>query len=676
MHNVTRRRLALLVLMVWAASARVPEASAQESSGSRDLGDLSIEELMNESVTSVSKREQKLSQAAAALFVINQEDIRRSGALNIPDLLRMVPGLDVAQINANTWAISARGFNHQFADKLLVLIDGRAVYTPTDGGVNWDTQDVPLQDIERIEVIRGPGATVWGANAVNGVINVITKQAKDTQGVLASAGGGTQEQAFGTAQYGGKIGEDASYRVFTKYLDHNDLPDLTGRLTNDGWHLLHGGFRVDGSLSANDSLTAQGDIYGGREGADIQHIASLSPPVNETVPGFGDLSGGNILGRWNHVLASGSDTTVQVYFDRYSRLGPSTFETRNTLDLDVQQHRRLGSRQDLVWGAGYRRSADRISGTLDGAFVPADQTIQLFSTFVQDQITLAPERVFLTLGTKLEHNAFSGFELEPSIRMTWTPSARNTLWAAVAEAARTPDRNDAGGDFNIVAFSLPNGTPAELGIVGNPQQKSEHLLATDLGYRVQAGSRVSVDLAMFYNRYRQLRTLEPGAPILETDPIPHVDIPLVYSNQMHGTTEGLELSAHLKVTDRWTLSPGYALLRMHLRTDPSSLDTTSVADIEGSSPRHQAQLRSAVTLPRGFAWDTNIYFVGPLPAQQVSSYTRLDTRFSWRVVERLEFSVVGQNLLKPLQVESNDLVTSVNPTQVRRSVYAKFTWTY
>jgi iron complex outermembrane receptor protein len=662
--------------MVWAATARVPEAIAQQSSGSRDLGDLSIEELMNESVTSVSKREQKLSQAAAALFVINQEDIRRSGALNIPDLLRMVPGLDVAQINANTWAISARGFNHQFSDKLLVLIDGRAVYTPTNGGVNWDTQDVPLEDIERIEVIRGPGATVWGANAVNGVINLITKQAKDTQGVLATAGGGTQEQAFGTAQYGGKIGEDASYRVFTKYHDHNDLPDLTGRDTNDGWHLLHGGFRVDGSLSRNDSLTAQGDIYSGSEGALIEHITSISPPVNEEVQRRADLSGGNILGRWNHVLANGSDTTVQVYFDRYIRLGPSTFEARNTADFDFQQHRRLGSRQDLVWGAGYRRSADQIGGTIDGTFVPAERTMQLFSAFVQDEITLAPERVFLTLGTKLEHNAFTGFELEPSIRMSWTPSARDTVWAAVAEAARTPARNEANGDFNIVAFTLPNGAPAELGLVGNPRQETEHLLATDLGYRVQAGSRVSVDLSMFYNRYRELRTLEPGAPFLETDPVPHLDIPLVFSNQMHGTTEGLEVSAHFKVTDRWTLSPGYALLHMSLLTEPGSQDTITAANTEGSNPRHQAQLRSSLTLPRGFAWDTNIYFVDRLPAQQVPSYTRLDMRFSWRPVERLELSVVGQNLLQDLHVESHDIVTSVEPTQVKRSVYAKFTWTY
>ena len=677
MHSVTPRRLALLLLMVLAATARVPEALAQESSRSRDLGDLSIEELMNESVTSVSKRGQKLSQAAAALFVINQEDIRRSGALNIPDLLRMVPGLDVAQINSNTWAISARGFNHQFSDKLLVLIDGRAVYTPTNGGVNWDTQDVPLQDIERIEVIRGPGATVWGANAVNGVINVITKQAKDSQGVLMAAGGGTQDQGFGTAQYGGKIGEDASYRMFTKYFDHNDLPNLTGQDTNnDGWHLLHGGFRVDGSLSSNDSVTAQGDIYSGSEGAGINHIASISPPVNESVLRLAGLSGGNILGRWNHVLGNGSDTTVQAYFDRYIRSGPSRFEVRNTVDFDFQQHRRLGFRQDLVWGAEYRRSADRIVGTIDDAFVPADRTIQLFSAFVQDEITLAPERVFLTVGTKLEHNAFTGFELGPSIRMTWTPSARHTVWAAIADADRTPGRDDANGDFNVVVFALPNGVPGELGIVGNPQQKSEHLLATDLGYRVQASSRVSVDLAMFYNRYRRLRTLEQGAPILETDPVLHYDIPLVYSNQMHGTAEGLELSAHFKVTDRWTLSPGYALLHMNLVTEPGSQDTISVANTERSSPRHQVQLRSSMTLPRDFVWDTSVYFVDRLSAQQVPSYTRLDTQLIWRSTPRLEWTLVGQNLLQNLHVESNDIATSVQPSQVKRSVYAKLTWTF
>jgi len=667
--------LSALLLLCWATGA-VAEAVEPVPEGSRDLADLSIEELMNESITSVSKREQKFSQVAAALFVINQEDIRHSGALNIPDLLRMVPGLDVAQINGNTWAISARGFNHQFSDKLLVLIDGRAVYQPTTGGVYWDTQDVPLEDIERIEVIRGSAATVWGSNAVNGVINVITKGVKDTQGALVTAGGGTTDRAFGTAQYGGQIGQDAGYRVFTKYLDQGDLPDF-GPDVDDGWHLLRGGFRVDGSVAKNDSLTVQGDIYTGSEGASIGHIVSIAPPENDTEKRLSELSGGNILGRWNHVLSSGSDTTTQFYFDRYHRTGPSSDEVRNTVDLDFQQHLALGSRQHLVWGAEYRRSADQIAGTIDAAYLPADRTLELFSTFVEDEIALRPERLLLTLGTKLEYSDFAGgVEIEPDIRLAWTPSARSTLWGAVAEAARTPGRADLNGDFGVVAFPLPNGTPAVLTLNGSPHLKSEHLLATDLGYRLQASERVSVDASMFFNRYSRLRSVEPGAPFFETYPVPHVEVPLVFGNQLHGTTEGLELSAHFKVTDRWTLSPGYALFLMNLRTDTASHDTTSVADIEGSNPRHQAQLRSSMTLPHDLGWDTSIYFVDRLPAQNVPSYTRLDTQLSWRAAERLEFRLVGQNLLKNLHIESNDTNTGVNPTLVKRSVYAKLTWRF
>jgi iron complex outermembrane receptor protein len=660
------------------AALAMPAWSAAESpaGGARELAEMSLEELMNEPVTSVSKKEQKLSQVAAAIFVINQEDIRRSGALNIPDLLRMVPGLDVAQINANTWAISARGFNHQFSDKLLVLIDGRAVYQSTSGGVNWDTQDVPLEDIERIEVIRGPGATVWGANAMNGVINVITLKAQDTQGALVTAGGGTQDRAFGTARYGGTLGEELSYRVFTKYLDRNNLSDLTGQEANDGGHLLHGGFRMDGNLTPKDSLTVQGDLYSGREGDIIGHIASIPASDNENVQRNVDLSGGNILGRWNHVISSRVDTTTQVYFDRYLRSGPESIEDRNTFDIDYQQHLVVGSRQDLVWGAGYRHSADRIVPTIDQAYVPAARTLQLFSAFVQDEITLKTDRAFLTVGTKLEHDDYTGFEVEPSLRLSITPTARTTVWAAVSEAVRTPTRVDADGEFNIAAFPLSDGSPAVLTITGNPQQKSEHLLATELGYRVQASDRLSIDLSTFYNQYRDLRSLEPGAPFLVTDPVPHIEIPLVYANLLHGTTDGVEVSAHWKVTDRWTLSPGLALLHMNLRTDPTSLDTTTVADLEGSNPRHQAQLRSSLNLPRGFSWDTSVYFVDHLPAPQLPSYTRLDTRFSWRPAERAELSLVGQNLLQDHHVESNDTGTSVNSTQVRRSAYVKFSWRF
>jgi iron complex outermembrane receptor protein len=642
-----------------------------------DLMDRSLEDLMNIQVTSVSKKEQKISQAAAAIFVITQEDLWRSGATNIPDLLRMVPGVDVAQINANSWAISARGFNHQFSDKLLVLIDGRTAYTPLFAGVYWDTQDVPLEDIDRIEVIRGPGATVWGANAVNGVINIITKSAADTQGGLLVAGGGTQELALATAQYGGKIGQDTSYRVFTKYLDHNHFPDPTGQNGEDGWHLSHFGFRADASLTRKDFLTVEGDLYGGIEGANYGQIASIAPPVNENLGGSESIPGGNILSRWNHVFSSRSDTTLQFYFNRFERDGPEISENRDTLDLDFQHHLALGARHDLIWGVDYGRSSDYTVGTIDRAWVPAGRTLQLFSTFVQDEIVLKPDRVFLTVGTKLENNYFGGFDVDPSARAAWTPAKKHTAWAAVSRAARTPSRREEDADINIAAFPAPGGVPALLTLVGNPNEKSEHVVAYEAGYRAQPTGAFSLDVAAFVNSYSDLATTEPGPPLLVVSPPPsHLVFPLVWGNKMHGTTDGIEVSGNWKIIDRWTLSPGCALLEMHLHTDPTSQDTTSVADTEGSSPRHQAQLRSHLLLPGHFVWDVSSYFVERLPAQQVASYTRLDTQLSRQLGERLEFSLVGQNLLRDHHLESNDMLTSLTPTQVKRSAYAKLVWRF
>jgi iron complex outermembrane receptor protein len=648
------------------------QVSQNETSG--DLYQISLESLMNMEVTSVSKREQKLSQAAAAIFVINQDDIRRSGALNIPDLLRMVPGLDVAQINANTWAISARGFNYQFSNKLLVLIDGRTVFTPSQDGVNWDTQDVPLEDIERIEVIRGPGATVWGSNAVNGVINVITKSAADTQGTLVTVGGGTENRAFGAVQNGGMFG-DMSYRVFAKYLDVDDLAAVTGS-GSDAWHLLHGGFRLDGRLFNADLVTLQGDIYSGREGAVIGHIASLSPPDNEKVSRTTTLSGGNVLGRWSHLHSSGTETTLQVYVDRYRRLGGELDETCDTIDIDFHQNARVGARHNLVWGAGYRHAADRTVGTIDEEFFPADMDLHLFSAFIQDEITLRPDRLTLTMGSKVDHNRFTGFEIEPSVRMAFTPSARHTFWAAVSESARTPSLRDDNADFNLAAFSLPDGSPAVTTIEGNPQQKSEYLFAQELGYRVQASTWVSIDLTAFHNRYRNLRSIEPGAPHLETSSEPFTEIRLFQGNRVHGSTDGLELSTKIRVSDRWTLSPGYALLRMNLHIDAGSQDVTTVAATEGSSPRHQAQLRSALNLSRTLLWNVAAYYVDRLSAQQLPSYTRVDTQFSWQPTDAMALSLVGQNLLRDRHVESLDPLAGVNSSQVQRGVYAKISWKF
>ena len=658
------------MLFLFSLYFTIPLFSQQQAG--KNLAEASLEDLLNIEVTSASRKEQKLSQVPAAIFVITQEDIRRSGSTNIPDLLRMVPGLDVAQINANTWAISARGFNLEFANKLLVLVDGRAVYTPLFGGVYWDTVDVPLDDIDRIEVIRGPGGTVWGANAVNGVINVITKSAADTQGGLITAGGGTQAEGFGTVQYGGKLKGDSSYRVFAKYLNNNHFPDLNGQDGEDDWHLLHGGFRADTTLSAKDSLITEGDIYNGKEGGIFVH-SIISPPQNINALGIGILSGGNVLTRWSHTFSSRRDISLQFYFDRYDRDAPQFEDFRNTFDFDFQNHINLGSRQDLIWGVGYRHTADQTAPTIDRAFLPANFAGQLFNVFIQDQITLKPDRVALYVGSKLENDYFTGFDLEPSARLAWTPSNRRTFWAAVSRANRTPTRRDVGLDATLEP--LPG--PAEVALLGNPNMKSEHVIAYELGYREEPTDYLSLDVAAFFNTYQGLESLDPSAPFFESNPVPNLLVhPIVLGNTLNGTTQGVEVSVNWRVTRRWTVSPGYSFLNMNLHTDPTSLDTVSVANTEGSNPNHQAQLRSHVELPRGFSWDANAYFVDSLPVQPVSSYTRLDTQVGWRLAERIELNLVGQNLLQDHHEEFNDFLQSVNSSLVKRSAYAKITWQF
>jgi iron complex outermembrane receptor protein len=642
-----------------------------------DLTGQSIEDLMNIEVTSVSRKEQKLSQAAAAIFVITQEEIRRSGATNIPDLLRMVPGIDVSQINANDWAVSARGFNQQFSNKLLVLIDGRAVYTPLLGGVNWDTQDVPLEDIDRIEVIRGPGATIWGANAVNGVINVVTKKAEDTQGALVVASGGTEGQAQGTVQFGGTMRGKTSYRIFADYLNHNSLPAADSGPDKDDWHLLHGGFRADTIISPKDSITVQGDLYTGEEGATIIHLFSVAPPVIGDLNVLTQLSGGNVLGRWNHTFSSRSDTSLQVYFDNYERTGPESREGRNTIDIDFNHHWAWGSRQDIVWGAGYRRTWDHEVGTIDQAFNPPDTALQQFTFFGQDTIALEHDRLFLTAGTKIENSYFTGFEIEPSVRLAWTPSNWMTLWSAVSRADRTPDRRDVDLNASLAAFPDPGGsnTPVEVILFGNPNFQPEHVLTYEAGFRAQPNGRLSIDVSTFFNRYDHLESLEPGSEVFDPTPAPaRFVIPITFGNLLFGTTEGGEISASMKLTDRWSLSPSYAFLEMHLHTQPSSGDTSSVAEYQGSSPQHQAQLRSHIELSHGLSWDVSAFFVSALPIQGVASYTRVDTQLKWKLTERADISLVGQNLLKNDHVESMDQLTLVNSSLIKRSAYAKITW--
>jgi iron complex outermembrane receptor protein len=540
--------------------------------------------------------------------------------------------------------------------------------------VYWDVQDVPLEDIDRIEVIRGPGATVWGANAANGVINVITKTAKDTQGGLLIAGGGTYESGFGVAQYGGKLGPETSYRAFMKGFDDTSLPSLEGKDGHDGFDLLHGGFRVDSALSQKDSLTVQGDIYEGDEG-EVVSITTLNPPLSQASVVSTGVSGGNILERWDHAFSPNSQTTLQFYFDRTQRDAIISGEMINTFDIDFQHHVGWGSRQDFVWGLGYRYISYITTPSLTVSFNPTSQGLQLFTSFVQDEITLEPKRVYLTIGAKLEHNYFTGFELQPSARIAWNVTDSQMFWIGYSRAARTPSPTDRSIRINFAAFRSPGGLPVLLSILGSPEAISENSGAFEAGYRTQLRSNISLDLAGFYNHYDDLETSEPGIPFLELHPVPpHLNVPTFIANNMLGEAHGFEAALKWKATNRWTLSPGYAFERIHLHITPPSQDTTSVSTAEGRSPHVQAQLRSDLALPRSFEWNTSAYFVGRLPAEEVPSYTRLDYGITWRASELLAFSLVGQNLLKDHHLEA--ISPSVISSLIKRSVYAKFTWQF
>jgi iron complex outermembrane recepter protein len=654
----------------------IPACPAWPQQQTADLANQSLEDLMNVQVVSASKTEESLSRTAAAIFVITREDIRRSGATNIPDLLRMVPGMDVSQINANTWAISARGFNARFSSELFVMVDGRSVYTPSFGGVFWDTLDLPLEDIERIEVIRGPGGSIWGTNAVNGVINIITKKTSETKGALVTAGGGNIDQGFGTAQYGGAVGKSTDYRVYAKYFDQDHLPGPTGMDGGDGWHALRGGFRIDSTLSSKDTLTFQGDMYSIREGTPTTQLTSINAPATVPIELLVNITGGFLQGVWTHTYSPRSGTTLQVSYEQYRR-SDDVGDHRGTLNLDFGYHIAWGARNNLVWGLNFRDSDSHSHGLFFTSFVPVNLNTQLYGAFIQDEIAIRPDRLYLTVGIKVEHNYYTGAHAMPSARVAWTPTAKQTVWAAVSNAIRSPSALDAGFRSDLGTYPGPGGVPVLLALIGNSRFDDESLIAYEAGYRTTIAKRLSIDFASYYNDYDHQETTEPAAEFSEnTPPPPHVVMPLTFENLMHGETHGAEVAATWKVTNRWTLNPGYAFEEIHMHLYPTSHDTTSVSATEGSSPDHSAQLRSRVELPHGLTWDTSAYFVGRLTDPSEPSYTRLDTQLSWKFSEGATLSLVGQNLVRNLHEEFVDATGSARTTLIKRSAYIKFTWKF
>ena len=646
-----------------------------------DVTSMSLEDLMNMQVTSVSKRSQKVADAAAAVFVITQEDIRRSGATSIPDALRMVPGLEVAQIDQNKWAIGSRGFNGRFDNKLLVLIDGRSVYTPLFSGVYWNVQDVVLEDVDRIEVIRGPGATLWGANAVDGVINIITKSAKATQGGLVSAGAGSQEATAETVRYGSKVKDNTYYRVYGKYYDWYPSIDPTGTTASDGWHALRGGFRVDSNVTTRDSITVQGDLYHDNFGETLTVPSLTSPTFWSTYPNNGRESGGDLLGRWNHSF-SRSSTSLQMYYDRTNIADPTVFgDHESVYDIDFQHDIHLGESQELVWGLGYRSIRDTNGSSFTVALLPDHSSLNQYSAFVQDEVNLLDNHMHITVGSKFEHNPFTGFEFEPNVRVLGTLTNKQSVWAAVSRAVRTPALTEEGLQLNVGIVppgTAPFNSPLPLveAIFGSPQFGSEDLLAYEVGYRVQATNSFSLDIAAFYNNYTNLRSAEPGAPILVGSPVPsYVVLPFVASNKMSGGTYGIEPFAEWKILPRWKLMGSYSFLRMNIHKNANSLDPTPDLP-NGASPRHQYYFRSSLDLPKHFEQDLMLRYVDKLPSLNMPSYYSLDLHIGWKPISQIQLSFGAQNLLNSQHLEFIPEFINTLPTQVRRTYFGSIAWTF
>ncbi|MBF0627210.1 MAG: TonB-dependent receptor [Magnetococcales bacterium] len=607
------------------------------------LLNMDFKELAAIHLTSATRQEQKLVDTTAAVTVIDAEEIRRSGLTSLPELLRRVPGLNVARINADNWAISARGFNAQFSNKLLVLMDGRTLYTPLFAGVNWNLQQVLLADVERIEVIRGPGATMWGANAVNGVINIITKKAADTRGTLLSVTGGTTETIQGAIRHGDQAGTSLDYRIQARGFEHDAFKQANGSRSGDDWHGQQGGFRADWHRSAQDEVTFDGDLH--------EITEQLSP---------GSKQGGHLLTRWTRTLPDQRNWSLQFYFDRNI---DTTFEQTTIYDLDGQYAMRHGDHA-LLWGAGYRLTTMDLENTPVIQWLPPVRNDQTMNLFVQDEITLNPDWK-LTLGTKVEHNDYTGVEWQPNARLLWRLSDTRAVWAAVARAVRTPSRVDA--DFQLAA---PIGPTTILTVNGTPEIRSETLLAWELGYRAQLKPELSLDLTAFYNQYDQLVSMENRPPTFIP---PTLTLHQHYDNQALASTHGLETALDWRVNDGWKLRAAYSWLHMNLELTAGSTDTTTLATA-GDSPRHQWQLHSFLDLPHDLEFDAALYHVTRLPHPAIPAVTRLDLRLGWRATPALNLSLTAQNLLDDRHPEFTG--TSITASEVPRALLARMDWNF
>ncbi len=655
---------AVLALAAFLATFQDPKDPPKKQN--QDLTEMSLEDLLKIEVTSVSKREQRLIDAPAAIAVIRGEDLRRTGVTSIAEALRMVPGVFVGHLDSNKWAIGVRGFGDLFSNKLLVLVDGRSVYNPLFSGVFWDVQDTLLEDIDHIEVIRGPGGTLWGANAVNGVINITTKKAKDSQGSLVTTLGGTEDQVIAGARYGGKAGEDLYYRAYVKHLSRDAYSG-----GDDDWRVSRGGFRMDWTPSGAGTLTLQGDVYKGEVNQRLRQ-ATLAAPFTRVFTAPSQMSGGNLLARYDHNVGPETQFRAQTYWDRTVRTGDTLDETRDTLDLDLQFRFEPLEGHRLTLGSGFRWTAADTEGSFTVNFADDHRSDDLTSAFIQDEIRLVEDRLTLTLGSKFEYNDYTRYEYQPGGRLSWRPHERHSVWASVSRAVRTPSQIEHEIRANVEVLPPPP-LPTALRFMGDPGYRSEVLMAYELGYRVQPLDAVSFDLALFFNDYSSLRTTERGAVFLEL-PTNAVQ-PLIADNNMSGHTYGVELAATWQVLENLRLYGAYTFLQMHLHTTDTSTDTGG-STLEHSHPRNMVYLRASWDPFQDVSVDLVGRYVEGISNWDVNKYVEMDARVGWAITKNLEAAIVGQNLLHTSHFETNDSQIGNFATKVQRGGYLSLTWKF
>ncbi len=683
-------RASVLIFIIMLVMAWIPilpqicgisvAADDQVQSERPDFTKFSLEELKNVEIISASKRPGIVWDAASAVYVITKEQIRRSGATSIPEVLRLSPGVHVARISATEWAVNIRGLNNQFAENLLVLMDGRSVYTHVFSGVFWDVQDTVMEDIERIEVIRGPGAALWGSNAVNGVINIITKNAQETQGGQAVALAGSEEQ-IASLRYGGTLGRQTFYRAYGKFFNRGDLNSVAGGLadatgnpqSSDNWRSGRAGFRIDTAPANNvpaagaNTFNLQGEAYRNRYNEEFERRSILFPtaPTGQgRQTDVSEASGFFLLGRWQHAFSATSDTSLQVYVDHAEKDYDPASGKVNTADLDFQHNLTLAKYHDIVWGLQYRFISDEFQNSPNFRMDPLDLNQSLWSAFIQDQIHLAPDLLTLTVGSKFEHNEFTGLEIQPSLRLMYTPYRQLALWTAVSRAVRVPSRLELHGRTSdqLLLPAIDPDAPVVVNVQGNADLDSEKLTAYEFGLRLMPTQTLWFDTALFYNDYDDLIGLEQ---ISGTPPTGPYD--LTYANNATGRAYGVEVAADWQVMPNWRLGGTYTYLNTQI--DKNLVADPNIAELvsQGVNPRNVVSIRSYLNVTPQVDFDAALRFVGSLPERNIDSYTVMDARLAWRPFPKLELSLVGQNLLEEGHAEFSTL-------EVQRSVYGKIDW--